>query len=283
MSQPSSPQLMFLGGGNMAEAILSGILDKNLYAPADILVAELRPERRAELEARHAVATTHSPRAALEALTAPPALILLATKPQQAPDLLRALAPVLSPSTLLLSICAGIPTATLEALTPCRVIRIMPNLPATVGHAVSALASGSRATPDDMPAALRIFSAIGLAFPISEDKLDLVTGFSGSGPGYVFAFMEALEAAGIEGGIPPALARQMAIETVLGSAVFAAAEAAKGPDGAPPAVLRQRVSSPGGTTLAGLAAAEERGFSDAVVAAVRAATRRSAELAAPAR
>jgi pyrroline-5-carboxylate reductase len=274
---------MFLGGGNMAEAILSGILDKNLYAPADILVAELRPERRAELEARHAVATTHSPRAALEALTAPPALILLATKPQQAPDLLRALAPVLSPSTLLLSICAGIPTATLEALTPCRVIRIMPNLPATVGHAVSALASGSRATPDDMPAALRIFSAIGLAFPISEDKLDLVTGFSGSGPGYVFAFMEALEAAGIEGGIPPALARQMAIETVLGSAVFAAAEAAKGPDGAPPAVLRQRVSSPGGTTLAGLAAAEERGFSDAVVAAVRAATRRSAELAAPAR
>ncbi|MBQ9345281.1 MAG: pyrroline-5-carboxylate reductase [Kiritimatiellae bacterium] len=280
MTTSKTPNLVFLGGGNMAEAILAGLLARKVYAADELLVAEIRPERRAELEARHGVATTGTPRDALAALPpGQPPVILLAVKPQQAPALLRELAPVLTASTLLLSICAGLPTRALEALVPCRVIRIMPNLPATVGHGVSALAAGARIAEGDLDTALRIFSAVGLAFPMPEDKLDLVTGFSGSGPGYVFAFMEALEAAGIEGGIPADIARQMAIETVLGAAVLAAAEAVKGTDGATPAVLRQRVSSPGGTTLAGLAAAEEQGLSRAVVAAVHAATRRSAELA----
>lgn len=276
MTSNQTTQLLFLGGGNMATAILSGLLSKGLYAPADLLVAELRAERRAELAAAYAVPVAATP---LEALaTGAPPIVLLATKPQQAPDLLREIAPSLTADTLLLSICAGIPTSTLEALTPCRAIRIMPNLPATVQEGVSALAKGSRATDDDLQAALRIFGAIGVALPLPEERLDLVTGLSGSGPGYVFAFIEALEASGVEGGIPAPLARQMAIGTVLGAAKLAAAEAAR-PDGASPAVLRQRVSSPGGTTLAGLAAAEEGGFSAAVLAAVRAATHRSAELA----
>lgn len=272
----NNAKILFLGGGNMAEAILAGLLAQKLYRPGEVLVAELRAERRAFLEQKHGVATVASPREAVSE-GAPP-VMLLATKPQQASALLEEIAPSLTADTLLLSICAGIPTRTLESLVPCRTVRIMPNLPATVQRGVSALSAGARATQADLEAAMRIFSAIGVAVTLPEDKLDLVTGLSGSGPGYVFAFIEALEAAGVEGGIPADLARQMAIGTVLGAAELAAAEAQK-PDGASPAVLRQRVSSPGGTTLAGLAAAEEGGFSSSILAAVHAATARSAALA----
>ena len=198
-------------------------------------------------------------------------LVLLAVKPQQ---LREALAPLaLSPSQLLVSICAGVPTALLESLVPARVVRVMPNLPATVSAGYAALAAGSRATPADLEDALALFRSVGDATVLPENLLDAVTAISGSGPGYVFAFIEALESAAIALGIPPESARPMAIATVRGAAELAAASSED------PATLRRRVSSPGGTTLAGLERLQN--LPAELLAAATAARDRSVELSRP--
>jgi pyrroline-5-carboxylate reductase len=158
-------------------------------------------------------------------------------------------------------------------MLPGRVVRVMPNLPALAGAGVAAVCGGTRATEADVEAVCSLLAGTGTVVRAKESQMDAVTGLSGSGPGYVFAFIEALEAAGIGEEFAPETARMMAIGTVLGAAKLAA-----GSD-VPPAEWRRRVSSPGGTTLAGLAALEADGFAGAVRDAVRAATARSAELA----
>jgi len=262
----------FIGGGNMAEAILSGALSKGILSPDDIGVSEVRGERRQELAGKYGVETS--------AGVGDAEAFLLAVKPQQAGEAVRAAAAAggLGAGTLLTSICAGLPTAAIEGWCGARVVRVMPNLPATVGSGMAAVSGGARATPEDIASVKRLFAATGDVVEADEALLDLVTGISGSGPGYVFAFMEALEEAGVEGGFDRVAARKLAIATVRGAGELAALEAAKS-GGADPAELRRRVSSKGGTTLAGLAAMEARGFSSAVRAAVAAATARAKELA----
>ena len=156
-------------------------------------------------------------------------------------------------------------------------VRVMPNLPATVGAGFSAYASGRRTRDGDGAVVERLLGAVGEVRRVEERQMDAVTGLSGSGPGFVFAFMEALEEAGVQQGFDVATARSMAIATVRGAAELAATEAGR-EGGADPSELRRRVSSPGGTTLAGLSAMERGGFEGCVVAAVAAATARSAEL-----
>ena len=262
----------FIGGGNMAEAILAGALSKGVVAAGEVGVSEVREDRRKELEGRYGVETAAGGGEA-EAY-------VLAVKPQQAEEAVGAAVAAgrLGEGTLLATICAGLPTGKIEGWCGARVVRVMPNLPATVGAGMAAVAGGARATAGDVAAVKRLFAAAGDVAETAEGLLDLVTGVSGSGPGYVFAFMEALEEAGVAGGFDRATARKLAIATVRGAGELAAREAAK-EGGADPAELRRRVSSKGGTTLAGLAAMEERGFSASVRAGVEAATQRAKELA----
>lgn len=264
-----SKKLAFLGGGNMAEALLAGLLAEQQYLPGEIVAADIAAPRREQLARQYGVETTTDNRAAVQ--SAP--IVMLAVKPQQAQEVLDEVREATSPRHLLISICAGLTTRWLEARSPARVVRVMPNLPVRVRRGVSALCRGSRASAEDLELSAKLFGAVGLVVRLPEDRMNEATALSGSGPGYVFAFMEALAAAGAALGLDAGQARQMAVETVRGAAELAAQS------GADPAVLRQQVCSKGGTTLAGLAAMDAGGFSASVAAGLQAACRRAAELA----
>lgn len=261
-------KIAFLGGGNMASALLAGVLSSGVAGKDEVEVVEISAERRAWLAEKFGVAAVPDGAAAVAASD----IAVLAVKPQNAPELLAQLADVLGPDKLLLSIAAGLSTATLERAVAARVVRAMPNLAATVGKAVSALCAGTRATAEDLDAAEAVLRGAGETVRVEERMMDAVTGVSGSGPGYLFRFIEAMEEAARAEGFDADVARKLAVWTAYGAAATAIES------GEAPARLREKVSSKGGTTLAGLAAMEERGFADAVKAAVRAATARSAEL-----
>lgn len=264
-----SEKIAFLGGGNMAEAILGGLLAGGVSMEKHLVVADIAAERRALMEDKYGVAATADNAAAVRGAE----VVVLAVKPQQAAEVLAATQPAFSKKHLLVSICAGLPTKALAALVPARVVRVMPNLPALVQRSVTAICGGAHATATDLDLVEELFAAVGAVVRIPESQMNEVTALSGSGPGYVFAFLEALEATGIAMGLAPETARKMAVETVRGAAELAAQT------GEDPAELRRRVSSKGGTTLAGLAAMEAGGFSAAVAAGMKAARDRAAELA----
>jgi pyrroline-5-carboxylate reductase len=262
-------RIAFLGGGNMAEAILGGLLAGGISAPRNLVASDVAAERRELLEEKYGIAATADNAEAVRGAD----VVVLAVKPQQATEVLGALKSAFSSKHLLVSICAGLPTKSLEAQVPARVVRVMPNLPALVRKAVSAMCGGARATAADLDLVEELFAAVGAVVRLPENRMNEVTALSGSGPGYVFAFLEALEAAAVDMGIAQATARTLAIETVRGAAELAAQT------GEDPAELRRRVSSKGGTTLAGLAAMEAGGFAAAVAAGLQAARNRAAELA----
>ena len=262
-------RIAFLGGGNMAEAIIGGLLAGGVSMERHLVVADISAERRALLENKYGIAATADNVTAVRGAD----VVVLAVKPQQVAEVLAGLKDAIIKPQLLVSICAGLPTSWLEERSPARAVRVMPNLPAQVRRGVSAICGGRRATPADLDLVEELFTAVGAVVRLPESRMNEVTALSGSGPGYVFAFMEALEAAGAGLGLAPALARKMAVETVRGAAELAAQS------GTDPAELRQRVCSKGGTTLAGLAAMEEQGFSAAVAAGMKAARDRAAELA----
>lgn len=262
-------KLAFIGAGNMAGAIVEGILRSGAAAAGDIVMADVSEARRAEVAAKYGVGTAADNAEAVQGAET----VVLAVKPQQLDVAVGEASGAFDGTQLVVSICAGVTTRRLEAMVPGRVVRVMPNLPALAGAGVAAVCGGARATAADVDAVCGLLAGTGTVVRAEESQMDAVTGLSGSGPGYVFAFIEALEAAGIAQGFAPDTARMMAVGTVLGAAKLAA-----GSD-VPPAEWRRRVSSPGGTTLAGLAAMEKGGFAAAVDAAVRAATARSAELA----
>ena len=264
-----SERIAFLGGGNMAEAILGGLLAGGVAPAERVVVADVAVERREHLANRYGIATTADNAEALRGAQ----VVVLAVKPQQVAEALAALKGDFSEQQLLVSICAGLPTAALEAQVPARVVRAMPNLPALVRQGVTAICGGVRATAADLDLAEAMFAAVGSVVRLPEAKMNEVTALSGSGPGYVFAFVEAMESTAVAMGLDPAAARKMAVDTVRGAAELAART------GEDPAELRRRVSSKGGTTLAGLAAMEAGGFSAAVAAGMKAARDRAAELA----
>ena len=260
-----------VGGGNMAEAILRGLIRAGID-PGALIAADPLPERREALSRELGIATTESnPEAARDA-----ELVLLAVKPISLPAATRELQGTHGP--VYLSIVAG---ATLETMTRllgpgARVVRAMPNTPALIGAGISAICGGPELPAADLDRAEAVLAAVGRVLRVPESQLDAVTGLSGSGPAYVYRFVEALTAAGVQQGLDPAQAHELAVETAVGAARMIQET------GEDPATLRARVSSPGGTTLAGLAALEAGGLPALISEAVEAATQRSRELSAAA-
>ncbi len=262
-------RIALLGGGKMGAALLGGLLDGGWEADA-LSIAEIDGERRIALEHQFPKVRV-VPSAAWAVADAD--VVIVAVKPQDVlPTLGTALA-ALGTDTLVLSIAAGVTLATLEALVPERpVVRAMPNTPAVVGIGASAIAAGEHARPDHLELAERLLGAVGIVVRVPEPALDAVTGLSGSGPAYVFLVAEALVEAGVLVGLPRDVVSQLVVQTLLGSATLLAR------DDAGPAELRAAVTSPGGTTAAGLRELEAHGVRGAILDAVAAATRRSREL-----
>jgi pyrroline-5-carboxylate reductase len=263
-------KIAFIGGGNMAEAIIRGLLRGDVGV--GICVAEISPKRRYEL-------TAQFPNVRVVADAAEAAqwgdVVILAIKPQQAESVLDLIERVVTPDKLVISIMAGIPTLKIEAnLVPgCRVIRAMPNTPALIGAGATAVCSGRKATADDLDLARQVFAMTGIAVSVEEKLMDAVTGLSGSGPAYVFTFIEALADAGVKHGLSREVSAQLAAQTVLGAARMVAET------GEHPTLLKEKVTSPGGTTIAALHALESGCFRGVVMDAVEAACLKSKELA----
>ena len=253
----------------MGAALVGGLLDGGWEAE-QIGVAEIDVERRRELEQRFPkVRVVPSPAWAV----ADADVVVVAVKPGDVPATLEAALPALPEHALVLSIAAGVTVKTLEACAPGRpVVRAMPNTPALVGLGASAIAPGASATDDHLDLAERLLGAVGIVVRVREHELDAVTGLSGSGPAYVMLVAEALIEAGLLVGLPRPVAAQLVTQTLLGSATLLA----QSDDG--PEALRAAVTSPGGTTAAGLRALEMRAVRAAFVDAVVAATERSRQL-----
>ncbi|MEL6492959.1 MAG: pyrroline-5-carboxylate reductase [Cyanobacteria bacterium J06555_13] len=269
-----SVRLGIIGGGVMGEALLSRLLAQKLYSPDAVLVGEPAAERRQALSDQYGVQTTGSNKEVI----ASSETILLAVKPQifklVANDFTTAQGDVgRDRPPLVISILAGVTLAQLESAMPdWPVIRTMPNTPATVGAGMTAIALGSQATDEHGAIATEMFGAVGEVVQVSEGMLDAVTGLSGSGPGYIAIVIEALADGGVAAGLPRAIASQLAAQTVLGTAKLVQET------GMHPAALKDRVTSPGGTTIAGIARLEESGLRSALIEAVRTASERSRQL-----
>lgn len=262
-------KLLIVGGGRMGEALLGGLLDAGWAPPGEITVVEPAAARAAELRAAWPdVEVRDSPTPADGAI--------LAVKPHTAAEVARSLTG--QRIDRIVSVAAGVRTATLEAELPdtCAVIRAMPNTPALVRAGATAVAAGAHAGDDDLAWATELLGTVGRVVRVAESELDAVTGLSGSGPAYVFLMAEALIDAGVLNGLDRATATTLAIQTLLGSAQLLVDQVEHGD--ADPAALRAQVTSPGGTTAAGLAVLERTGVRAALLDAVTAAARRAGEL-----
>ena len=251
----------------MAEAILSRLLAQNVFAANTVLVSEPRKERRDYLTQQYQVQTTEDNQIAISASET----LLLAVKPQVFNLVTTNIAP--NANSTVISILAGVTIAKLEQAFPQQpVIRVMPNTPATVGQGMTAIAAGTNTRPEHIERAKSIFDAVGDVVEVPESSMDAVTGLSGSGPAFVALTIEALADGGVASGLPRAIALQLAIQTVLGTATLIKETELH------PGILKDRVTSPGGTTIAGVAKLESLGFRSALIEAVRTATERSQEL-----
>ncbi len=267
-------RLAFIGGGNMAAAMIGGMLQKG-FAASEIDVADTGDERRTWLEREFGV-KTHADAAVMLAGSANAEVVILAVKPQQMAALLCTL-PALKPEQLVLSIAAGVRANDISRWLGGHqaVVRAMPNTPALVGAGIAGLFALPGVSASQKEQASRILDAVGRAVWVAQEALiDAVTAISGSGPAYVFFFIEALEQAGIDLGLPPETARLLTLQTFFGSAALAIK------DQSSPAELRARVTSKGGTTERGIMALEEGGVAYAIGLAARAAAERANEMGA---
>jgi pyrroline-5-carboxylate reductase len=267
----ANQRIGFIGGGAMAEALAGGLLAAGI-APARILASDVEGARRERLATALGIATTaENARVARES-----DVVVIAVKPAVVAAALAGLATdAAQAGPLWISIAAGVPLARLAHSLPARarIVRAMPNTPALVRAGATALCANAAASAADLALARELFESVGSVWIApAEAQLDAVTGLSGSGPAYVFLLLEALGAAGERMGLPREAADRLAFQTVFGAAKLALESERS------PAELRQQVSSPGGTTLAGLARLEALGFRQAIEAAVEAATLRSREL-----
>jgi len=257
-------ELVVIGGGNMGAALLGGLLESGAVGPGDVAVVEPYAPRRLELEASFDGVTVTD--------EVPPCTsAVLAVKPPDIPAVARSAAA--AGATRVLSVAAGVTTATIVAAVGegVAVLRTMPNTPALVGEGVSALSGAAGTTDADLDWAERILSGVGLVVRVAESQLDAVTGLTGSGPAYVFLVAEALMDAGVAAGLPRATVERMVAQLLVGSSKLLA-------ERGDPAGLRAMVTSPGGTTAAGVRVLEDRAVRAALIGAVQAATDRSREL-----
>jgi pyrroline-5-carboxylate reductase len=262
--------ITFIGGGNMASALIGGLLQQD-FSPAQLCVVEISPEAREKLQHAFGVQTV----ANLAQGTTHGKVIVLAVKPQQLSATARELAPLLD-NHLVISIAAGIRATDISRWLGghSRVVRAMPNTPALIRAAITGLYAMAGVTSEERRNAEAVLGAVGTVLWVEkEELLDAVTAISGSGPAYVFYFIEAMQSAARELGLTPAQARQMSIDTVLGAARLASVSSEDA------AVLRARVTSPGGTTERAIESLEHDGVKSAIGRAIQAASQRSKELA----
>lgn len=267
----------FIGAGAMAEALIRGLL-KAGSVPKDLMASDIQPERLAAVRDLFSIQTGENNQQILDASD----VVVIAVKPQNLESALAGLNrdPAAAKAAngpnrpLIISIAAGIPLAKLENLLPPNlpVIRAMPNTPAMIGYGATAICLGQLADLGHEVQARSIFEAVGIVFTVPEAQMDAVTGLSGSGPAYGYVIIEALADAGVRAGLPRAIALGLAAQTMTGAAKMVLET------GLHPGVLKDQVTSPGGTTIAGLHALEVGGLRGTLINAVMAATNRSQEL-----
>ncbi len=272
-------KIAFIGAGNLAEALIRGVLKAGLFQCRNIIASDVREEKLEELRKQYGISTFYSNTEAVEKAD----IVILAVKPQIIQEVLKDIAQMaIDDSKLIISVAAGVPISVITlSLTEGggknpRIVRVMPNAPALVQEGAAALAGGAHTSESDMKAALEIFNAVGKTVVVEESLMDAVTGLSGSGPAYVCAMLESLSDAGVKVGLPRDVSSRLSLQTVLGTARLLEET------GKQPSELRKMVTSPGGTTVCGLQALERGRFKDTVINAVEAATARAKELGRPA-
>ncbi|PLX89181.1 MAG: pyrroline-5-carboxylate reductase [Desulfuromonas sp.] len=259
----------FLGGGNMAEAIIKGLLQGE-YPVDRVLVSEPSEARREHLAEAYGVASTPDN---LE-LVRQCEIVVLSIKPQIAEEVLEEISLEFGEDKLLVSILAGVSSAMIEGhlVGSPRVVRVMPNTPALVGEGASTISAGSNSTAEDLQLVRHLFETVGQVQMIDERQMDAATGLSGSGPAYVYTVIEALADGGVREGLRRDVAHALAVQTVVGAALMVRET------GEHPAILRDRVCSPGGTAITGVSTLENKGLRTTLMEAVSAAANRSREL-----
>jgi len=262
--------IAFLGAGNMAEALIKGLLRAGTARPEALIATGRREDRLDTLRRTYGVRTTLDNLAAVREAD----VVVLSVKPQALDKLLVHVAPAVNADKLFISVAAGVPISAMERRLGegTRIIRTMPNTPSLVGAGACALSPGEHASEEDLSVASRVFQSVGTTTVVDENLLDAVTGLSGSGPAYIFLIIEALSDAGVKVGLPRYTALKLAAQTVLGSAQLLIETNAH------PGQLKDQVTSPGGTAIAGLHTLEAGGLRTTLINAVEAATRRAREL-----
>ena len=259
----------FIGSGAIAEALISGIIKAGLITPDQIIVNDINQSRLDYMQKKFGVHTTLN----LQEFVKEVNILFLTIKPQVIHTVLDAMAPFITTATLVVSVVAGVTTRILQEKMPCvPIIRVMPNTPVAVGEGMSVIALGEYAGKENGELVLTIFSSVGKALMMDESAMDAVTGLSGSGPGYAFVLIDALSDAGVGVGLSRQNAVIMAAQTLLGAAKMVLET------GEHPAKLRDMVTSPGGTTIAGIHVLEQRGVRAALMDAVQAATKCSQDM-----
>ena len=261
----------FIGAGNMAEALLKGLISSGVFTKERILVSDVLQERLELMSSAYGVKTTQDNRDVARFSD----LIVLSVKPSTVGKVVEEIKGFLTPRKLLVSIAAGIPVSFIagKIKKKTKIVRVMPNTPALVLSGVSVLYCNSLVTPGEKENIVKIFKSVGEAFTVeSEELLNPVTGLSGSGPAFVAMFIEALADGGVKAGLSRNMALRLAVQTVYGTAKMII------DSGIHPAELKDKVASPAGTTIEGIKELEVRGFRGGVISAVESATRRSKEL-----
>jgi pyrroline-5-carboxylate reductase len=262
--------LGFIGAGNMASALIRGLIESNFVSTDGARASDPSAERRKTMQVEFGITVHAENRPVIEASD----VIVVAVKPQVVAEVLADLRSAYQPRHLIISLLAGVPIARFQSALPdgARIVRAMSNTPALVRAGATALAGGEFATDDDLTLSRDLFSQVGTTAILDESLLDAVTGLSGSGPAYVMLVIEALADGGVKMGLSREVAQRFAAQTLYGAAKLLLESNAH------PGVLKDRVASPGGTTIAGLYALEQRGVRRALMSAVVAATERSIEL-----
>ena len=265
-----SKKIGLIGGGNMGEALIKGLLQSGHFEASQVTVSDVSRDRLNYLRENYHLSTL-SDNGKVARVSE---VIILAVKPQQMRDVLDEIKGQVKHLPLVASIAAGVTIATIEQglIKGVPVVRVMPNTPALVLTGATAIAGGSQATRDHLATTRVLFESVGLVVEVDEAHMDAVTGLSGSGPAYVYLFMEALTDAGVFMGLSRPVARDLAVQTTLGAAKLAASSDSH------LAALKDQITSPGGTTIHGLAVLESGGMRGLLMEAVEAATRRCAEL-----
>jgi pyrroline-5-carboxylate reductase len=260
-------RIAVLGAGKIGEALLSGLV-KAGRAPGDLVFTERHPERAAELSGRLGIESADVPTAAKADV------VVVAVKPQDIAPVLRDLNDAIGAGTLVVTLCAGLPTALFEGGLPAGtpVVRVMPNTPMVVGEAMSAISAGSHATDEHLSVVEEMLGAVGRVVRVPETQQDAVTALSGSGPAYFFYLVEAMIDAGILLGLPRAVAADLIVQSAYGAAVMLRESDDH------PVILRENVTSPAGTTISAIRELERHGVRAALIAAIEAARDRSVEL-----